>query len=100
MVLYAKKVLSTSVRYVLFDPADDYTCRCIEGICNPALQAIKDRRGLYEFQVQCEGVQDDNDLNNNIIQAYVYLRPTAAAEAIILNFIITAVGVSFDELVL
>jgi phage tail sheath protein FI len=67
---------------------------------NPLLAEIKHRRGLYEFRIVCdETTNTPYNIDNGVMVAEVWLKPTKAAERLINRFVITSTGASFSELI-
>jgi hypothetical protein len=64
------------------------------------MQSVKDRRGLQDFQVRCDATTNPPDaVDRNEMHAIIFLKPTKAAEFIQIDFVLTAQGANFNELV-
>lgn len=99
LFLYAEKVIATAVKYLLFEPNDPATWRSFIRLVTPFLESIKNRRGLYDFRVICDETTNTPDLiDQNVMKGVILLKPTKAAEYIVVDFAATATGVKFDEL--
>lgn len=99
LILYARKIVATVIKYLVFEPNDAITWRRYELLCNPIFEQIQRRRGLYEFRVVCDATTNLPDLiDQNLMKAIIYLKPTKAAEMIETDFVITTTGASFDEI--
>jgi phage tail sheath protein FI len=99
MVLYARKIIATASKYVVFDPNDTKTWSQLRGICNPVLRDIASKRGLYEFKVVIDETTNTPDIiDQNRLYGKIYLKPTKTAEVIELDFIITSTGANFEEI--
>ncbi len=99
MVLYITKILATATKYLLFEPNDRLTWIQYTQLVNPLLNDIKHRRGLYEFKVICdETTNTPNDIDNNMMVAEIWLKPTKTAERLVNRYVITSTGASFSEL--
>lgn len=100
MLLYAEKTIATAVRYLVFEPNDTVTQRRFVSLVEPALEYIQANRGLYDFRVICDEttnppiVVDRNEMHGRLL-----LKPTKAAEIIVLDFVILSTGANFDEFV-
>jgi hypothetical protein len=100
MMLYLEKVVATSARYLLFEPDDQVTWLSFVNLVEPFMQAVKDRRGLIDFQVRCDATTNTADVvDRNEMRAIIFLKPTKAAEFIQIDFVLTSQGASFNELV-
>jgi phage tail sheath protein FI len=100
LIIYITKVLATATKYLLFEPNDKLTWTLYEQMVNPLLAEIKHRRGLYEFRIVCdETTNTPYNIDNGVMVAEVWLKPTKAAERLINRFVITSTGASFSELI-
>jgi hypothetical protein len=67
-------------------------------LITPFLRDVKSRRGIYDFDVI---IDERNNtpvrIDRNELHAAIMIKPTRAAEFIVLNFVATATGASFDE---
>jgi len=99
MMLYARKVVASAVKYMTFEPNDPQTWRQFERLVNPFLRDIKDKRGLYEFYVQMDDTTNTPYLiDNNVMNGRVFMKPTKTAEVIEIDFVLTSTGAKFEEL--
>lgn len=97
-LLYLEKVLSTAVRGLLFEPNDPGTWTRLRRLVTPTLESLKTRRGLQDFKVVCDSTVNTPDvIEQNMMKAYIYVKPMKTVEMIQLNFVITAQGSSFTE---
>lgn len=100
MMLYLEKVVATAARQLLFEPDDQVTWLSFVNLVEPFMQAVKDRRGLIDFQVRCDATTNTADVvDRNEMRAIIFLKPTKAAEFIQIDFVLTAQGANFNELV-
>jgi hypothetical protein len=98
LMLYVEKSIATSVRYIDFDPHDETTWKAFTRIVEPFMDDIKRRRGVYDFRVICdETTNTDVRINRNEMYGKVLLKPTKAAEFIIVDFGILETGADFAE---
>jgi len=93
-----EKAISTAAKYFLFEPNDTVTRSLLVNMINPFLRDVQSRRGIYDFRVIC------NDSNNtpervdrNELWCDILIKPTRTAEFIVLNFVATKTGASFEE---
>lgn len=99
LLLYMRKVISTAVKYLLFEPNDAATWRQFFRLVNPFCEAIKNRRGLYDFRIVCDESTNTPDLiDNNTMRGVIMLKPTKTAEIIQVDFALAPTGASFKEL--
>jgi phage tail sheath protein FI len=98
LMLYLRKVLSTSVRYLVFEPNDEKTWNLFGHLVVPYLNEVRQRRGLYDFRVKCdETTNTPAVIDRNELHAQIFLKPVKAAEFIQVDLVITSTGANFDE---
>lgn len=96
MVIYAKKLISTAVRFLHFDPNDDITRRSFEQLVNPILQAIQDARGLERFVVKCDAENNPPEVRaQKKLVGQILLRHIDASEVIEIDFALFSTGAEF-----
>lgn len=98
LLLYMRKVITTAVKYLVFEPNDPPTWRSFVGLVDPFLKALVSRRGLYAYQVVCDETTNTPDyIDNNEMLARIYIQPVKAAEKILVDAVLTPTGASFEE---
>jgi len=66
---------------------------------DPFLRDVRSRRGIYDYMVVCDETNNTAErIDRNELWCDIYIKPTRAAEFIVLNFICTKTGASFTEL--
>jgi phage tail sheath protein FI len=93
-----EKAVATSAKYFLFEPNDGITRNQIVDLIEPFLRDVQARRGVYDFDVICD--ERNNTpirIDRNELHAAIMIQPVRASEFIILNFVATATGASFEE---
>jgi len=99
LLLYARKIVATVVKYLVFEPNDPVTWRRFVNLVTPIFTNIQNRRGVYEFRVICdESTNPPDQIDRNEMNGRIYLKPTKAAEIITVDFVILSTGASFEEL--
>lgn len=97
-LLYLEKVLATASRQLVFQPNDPATWVRFRRLATPILEGIKNRRGLTDFKVVCDATVNTPDVvEQNMMKAYIFVKPTKTVEFIQLNFVITSQTSSFSE---
>jgi phage tail sheath protein FI len=67
---------------------------------NPFLRDVKSKRGIYDYRVVIdETVNTPAVIDRNELIGDIYIKPTKSADFIRLNFIATATGADFNELI-
>ncbi|HEY3415642.1 MAG TPA: phage tail sheath C-terminal domain-containing protein [Armatimonadota bacterium] len=99
LMMHIEKAVAKSSQFVVFEPNLPVTWRALMRLIAPFLQDIKDNGGLYDFAVQCdEETNTPAIIDRNELVCRVFVKPTKTAEFIELNFILTATGGEFKEL--
>jgi len=99
LMMYVEEAISQSSRFVVFEPNNSQTWRALVRFITPFLQNIKSKGGFYDFRVQCD--EESNPpavIDRNEMVCRVFVKPTKTAEFVELNFILTATGASFREI--
>jgi phage tail sheath protein FI len=100
LLLYLRKVISTAVRYLVFEPNDEKTWNLFGHLVIPFLNDVRQRRGLYDFRVKCdESTNPPAVIDRNQMNAQIFLKPVKAAEFIQVDLVITSTGANFDEVI-
>jgi phage tail sheath protein FI len=100
LFIVMEKAISTSAKYFLFEPNDEFTRLSIVNMIEPFLRDVKGRRGVYDFMVVCDERNNTPErIDRQELWVDIYVKPTRAAEFIVLNFIATKTGASFTELI-
>jgi hypothetical protein len=100
LFMVLEKAISTSAKYFLFEPNDSATRVLLKSMIDPFLRDIQSRRGIYEFKVICdESNNTDERIDRNELWCDILIKPTRSAEFIVLNFVATKTGASFEEAV-
>lgn len=100
LFIILEKAIATAVKYFLFEPNDSYTRLQLINMIDPFLRDVKSRRGIYDYLIVCDSTNNTAErIDRNELWCDLYIKPTRAAEFIVLNFIATKTGASFTELV-
>jgi len=98
LFLVLEKAISTAAVYFLFEPNDAATRNLLVNMINPFLRDVKSRRGIYDFKVVCDETNNTPArVDRNELWCNIFIKPTRTAEFIVLNFVATATGASFEE---
>ena len=93
-----EEAISQSSRFVVFEPNNPQTWRALVRLINPFLANIKSKGGFYDFRVQCDDETNTAQMiDQNQMVCRVFVKPTKTAEFVELNFILTATGANFRE---
>lgn len=98
LFIVLEKAISTASKYFLFEPNDTGTRESLVAMVTPFLRDVKGRRGIYDFKVVCDETNNSPErIDRNEMWVSLYIKPTRAAEFIVLNFIAMKTGASFSE---
>jgi phage tail sheath protein FI len=98
MLLYARKVIATSCRYLVFEPNDAITWSQFRGLVAPVLAYIQSRRGIFDFRVICdETTNPPYKIDQNVMTGKLLIKPTKTAEIIEIEFTLLPTGANFEE---
>jgi hypothetical protein len=97
LLIYLKKILVQTLRFFLFEPNDRFLRRQVVNAINPFLSDVMARRGLTRFKVVCDETNNTPiRIDRNELWVSVFLKPTRAAEFIVLNLVILRTEQSFS----
>lgn len=98
LLLFLRKVIAGTAAYLAFDPNDRVTWNEFEDLIEPVLRGVKVKRGLYEYRIQMDAtVVTAEEIDNLRMPGKIFVKPTKAAEAIPIDFVITRTGAEFLE---
>ena len=100
LFMVLEKSIATAAKYYLFEPNDATTRMLLVNMIDPFLRDVKARRGIYSFLIVCDETNNTPErIDRNELYCDIYLKPVKTAEFIVLSFIATKTGVSFNEIV-
>lgn len=100
LLIVLRLAIDAAARVLVFQPNDNTLWRKFSNTVNPILEGVRQRRGLVDFKVVMDATTNTPDvIEQNQCIGNVFLKPTKAAEMIILNFIVTTQASTFDETV-
>ncbi len=93
-----EKAISTAAKYFLFEPNDAVTRNLLINMIVPFLRDVQARRGIFDFRVICDETNNTPErVDRNELWCDILIKPTRTAEFIVLNFVATKTGASFEE---
>ena len=100
MLLVLRKLISTALQSLVFEPNDPTMWRRFRGLVTPFLQAVQNRRGITQFRViMDESTNTPDIIEQNMAVGKVFIQPTKTAEIIVVDFVLTPQGAAFQEIV-
>ncbi len=98
LLLSLEKSVSQSVFFLIFEPNDPILWRRFVNLVEPLLRDVQSRRGLLDFRVVADSTTTTPLLQDqNTFVGKIFLKPTKAAEKIVVSFNITPSGADFSE---
>ena len=98
LMLFVKKGISQISSTTLFQPNVQATWTGFKNRAESFLGDVKIRFGVDDFRVILDGTTTTPDLiDQNIMYAKIFIKPTRAIEFIAIDFIITKSGASFND---
>ena len=96
LLIYLKKNLISLLRFFLFEPIDRFLFAEVRAAINPFLEDVMARRGLTGFKVICDETNNTPErIDRNELHVTVMIKPTKAAEFIVLDLVILRTDMSF-----
>ena len=96
LLIAVKKFIASATKYLVFENNTAATRNRFLNICNPYLESVQQRQGLYGFRVVMDDTNNTPDIiDRNIMYGQIYLQPAKTAEFIIIDFNILPTGAAF-----
>lgn len=100
LFLHLEKATRATAKYFVFEPNTLFTRTQIVNVLTPLFDNAKNTEGLYDYLIICDERNNTPDvIDQNELVIDIYLKPTRAAEFILVNFYATRTGQDFSELV-
>jgi hypothetical protein len=100
LFIVLEKSIAKAAKYQLFEFNDEFTRMRFTQMVEPFLRDIQGRRGIYDFRVVCDTTNNTGQvIDNNQFVGDIYIKPAKSINFITLNFIATATGVDFEEII-
>lgn len=99
LLLHCRKEISRISARLLFDQNIQVTWKRFKSQVEPFLESIQSRFGLSEFKVILDETTTTADLiDRNVMYAKILLKPSRSVENILIDFVVTRTGASFEDL--
>ena len=95
LVLYMRKLIDSATKVLFFEPNDATLKSQFDSILRPILTQIQSDRGIVDFRLKIS--QTPEQMDEHEISAELYIKPTPTLEYIEINFVVTPMGVQWDE---
>lgn len=95
-----KKNIGDTSKYKIFENNDNFTRASFRMEVSQYLDGIRALGGCYDFRVVCDTSNNTPSvIDRNEFVASIYVKPPRSINFITLNFVATATGANFDELI-
>lgn len=95
-----KKNIGESSKYKLFENNDNFTRASFRMEVSQYLNTIRSLGGIIDFRVVCDTSNNTDDVvSRNEFVASMFIKPAISINYITLNFVATATGADFDEII-
>jgi phage tail sheath protein FI len=99
LLLFLEGSLGPSLEPMAFEPNDASTWSRIERSVNRFMDKVMGDGGVYDYRFFCnDATTTAEDIDNNRLNADLFIKPKKAAEFIKVRIIVTDTGVSFQQL--
>lgn len=100
LFIVMEKAIALAARQTLFEFNDAFTRNQFFNLVDPYLRDIKGRRGIYDYKIVCDSTNNTQAvIDANRFVADIYVKPERTAEFLQLNFIPTATGAIFSQII-
>lgn len=100
LFLNLEKGVRNTVKFFVFEPNTLLTRTRVVNTISPIFDNAKNTEGVFDYLIVCDERNNTPDvIDQNELKVDIYLKPTRAAEFILVNFFATRTGTDFSELV-
>ena len=99
LFIILEKAIAKAAQYQLFEFNDQFTRAQFRNMIEPYLREVKGRRGLYDFKVVCDDLNNTPEIiDRGEFVASIFIKPARSINFITLNFVAVRTGVEFSEI--
>lgn len=100
LFLTLERATQRTLKYFVFEPNTEFTRTRLRNTISPIFELARNTQGLYDYLIVCDERNNPPDLiDRNELAVDIYIKPTRAAEFILVNFIATRTSQNFLELI-
>ena len=100
LFIYLEDAISAAAKDQLFEFNDEITRTNFVNIVEPFLRDVQAKRGIFDFVVVCDETNNTAAIiDNNEFVADIFIKPARSINFIVLTFVATRTGVSFEEVI-
>jgi len=98
MMLYVRKTIASSVRFLVFQPNNTALWEQFVRLVRPILDDVFMKYGISKYKIVADSTTTTTtDIENLRMRGSVYIVPQLVAEAILLSFILSPQGTTFND---
>jgi len=100
LFLNVERPTKKASRFFVFEPNNEFTRTRFVNTLTPIYEFAKQNGGIYDYMLICDERNNTADvLDDNVLKADVYIKPTKTGEYVIVEFTAVPTGVSFQEII-
>ncbi len=97
LLIVIEPAIKLALEDFIFELNDAATRAVVTVIIDSYMKSIQARRGVYDYQVTCDGTNNTpEDIDNYIMNVWLFVKPVKAVEYIPFTVIITRTGMDFS----
>ena len=96
LLLRMRKLIAIACRSLIFEPNDPTTKNMFLSAVAPIMDNIRANRGISDYRIEVNDTVESRDRRE--LPAKIYFKPYNALEYVVLDFILTPEGISFDQI--
>lgn len=100
LFLTLERATQRTLKYFVFEPNTDTTRTRLRSTIRPIFELAKNTQGIFDYLIVCDERNNTPDVvDRNELAVDIYIKPTRAAEFILVNFIATRTSQNFSEII-
>ena len=96
LLLRMRKLIAISCIGLIFEPNDPTTKQSFLSTVTPIMDSIRSNRGISDYRIEINDTIESRERRE--LPVKIYFKPYNALEYITIDFVLTAEGVSFDDI--
>jgi hypothetical protein len=96
LLLRMRKLVAISCIGLIFEPNDPTTKQSFLSTVTPIMDSIRSNRGISDYRIEINDTIESRERRE--LPVKIYFKPYNALEYIVIDFILTPEGVSFDDI--
>ena len=96
LLLRMRKLIAISCIGLIFEPNDPTVKQSFLSAVNPIMESIRSNRGISDYRIEINDTIESRERRE--LPVKIYFKPYNALEYIVIDFILTPEGLSFDDI--